>query len=309
MIGDVARVAIVGPGAIGTAVAASLHTGGSHELTLCGRTSAVAGRVRFADGREVSLPGTVQSDPRDVAGPSDWVLLAVKTHQVAGTAEWLARLCGAGTRVLVLQNGVEQRSLVAPLTGPAPVVPAVVWFPAERVGPRSFRVGEAQRILLPDDEGGTAAAGLFGGTNVDARVIPDFLTEAWRKLCANAVASLMALVGRRAEVFARSDMATVARSLAAECLGVARAEGAELPDELIEETVQGLVARPGMGTSILTDRLDGRPLEWDARNGVIARLGAVHGIPTPVSDVIVPLLACCDPQDTAPSIPGPGARA
>jgi 2-dehydropantoate 2-reductase len=45
------------------------------------------------------------------------------------------------------------------------------------------------------------------------------------------------------------------------------------------------------GTSILADREAGRPLEWDARNGVIARLGAAHGIPTPVSDVIVPLLA------------------
>ena len=45
------------------------------------------------------------------------------------------------------------------------------------------------------------------------------------------------------------------------------------------------------GTSILADREAGRALEWDARNGVVARLGARHGVPTPVSDVIVPLLA------------------
>jgi 2-dehydropantoate 2-reductase len=46
-----------------------------------------------------------------------------------------------------------------------------------------------------------------------------------------------------------------------------------------------------LGTSILFDREAGRELEWDARNGVVARLGARHGVPTPVSDVIVPLLA------------------
>ena len=48
---------------------------------------------------------------------------------------------------------------------------------------------------------------------------------------------------------------------------------------------------PDIGSSILFDRLAGRELEWDARNGVVRRLGRRHGIPTPVSDVLVPLLA------------------
>jgi 2-dehydropantoate 2-reductase len=90
-------------------------------------------------------------------------------------------------------------------------------------------------------------------------------------------------------------MASLARALADECLSVARAEGATLPDEVVQETLDGLTSRPEMSTSILTDRLARRRLEWDARNGVIQRLGAAHGIPTPVADVVVPLLACCDP--------------
>ena len=44
-------------------------------------------------------------------------------------------------------------------------------------------------------------------------------------------------------------------------------------------------------TSILADREQGQPLEWDVRNAVIQRRGSVHGIPTPISDVVVPLLA------------------
>lgn len=44
-------------------------------------------------------------------------------------------------------------------------------------------------------------------------------------------------------------------------------------------------------TSNLADRQADRPLEWDIRNGVIQRYGRARGIPTPVSDVIVPLLA------------------
>lgn len=53
-----------------------------------------------------------------------------------------------------------------------------------------------------------------------------------------------------------------------------------------------LAAAPeDLTTSMLTDHLAGRPLEWDIRNGVISRKAASHGLPTPISDVIVPLLA------------------
>jgi 2-dehydropantoate 2-reductase len=55
-----------------------------------------------------------------------------------------------------------------------------------------------------------------------------------------------------------------------------------------------LAMPPDLGTSIMFDRLAGRPMEWDARNGVVCRAGARHGIPTPVSDVLVPLLAALD---------------
>ncbi|MBV9356573.1 MAG: hypothetical protein JO023_13730 [Chloroflexi bacterium] len=42
---------------------------------------------------------------------------------------------------------------------------------------------------------------------------------------------------------------------------------------------------------MLGDRLTGRALEWDIRNGVILRKARKHGLPAPVSEIIVPLLA------------------
>jgi 2-dehydropantoate 2-reductase len=41
--------------------------------------------------------------------------------------------------------------------------------------------------------------------------------------------------------------------------------------------------------------LAGRRLEWQARNGVVGRLGAGHGIPTPVTDEVCARLAALDP--------------
>jgi 2-dehydropantoate 2-reductase len=53
---------------------------------------------------------------------------------------------------------------------------------------------------------------------------------------------------------------------------------------------------PDLGTSMLFDRLAGRRLEWDARNGVVARRGREHGIATPVIDAVCARLAALDAQ-------------
>ena len=73
---------------------------------------------------------------------------------------------------------------------------------------------------------------------------------------------------------------------------VARAEGADLGDDVIE-SIPAMFAgvAEDMTTSILTGREAHRPLEWDARNGVILRKARAHGLEAPISEVVVPLLA------------------
>jgi len=288
-----ASVALVGAGAIGLSFATVLEEAGAHDLVVCARRP--LGRVvvvQEESGAEAELRAPVVTDPLELAGPVDWLLLAVKAHQTAGAAAWLERLCGAFTKVVVLQNGVEQRRLVEPLARGAEVIPAIVWLPAEMVeAGRVLARGQAH-MLVPDVDGGRELVRLYEGTSARIEPVEDFLSESWRKLTGNAVAGLMVLSLRRAAMFRRDDVAELSHRLALECIAVARAEGAQLPDSFADDLVENFsVYPPDLGTSMLFDREAGRELEWDARNGVIRRLGAEHSIPTPVSDVIVPLLA------------------
>jgi 2-dehydropantoate 2-reductase len=259
------------------------------ELVLCGRTPLerlVVHRDDLAAPETVS--GPVLTDPAAVPWQADVVLLAVKAHQTEGAAGFLRALTGERTVVAVLQNGVEQRALVEPLVPGATVLPTVVWLATEVTAPGHVRVVNEPRFALPREPGADAVAALLDG----AELIDDFTIQAWHKLAVNAVAGLMALTGRRAPMFRAPAAQRLARALAAETLAVARAEGADLPDSLADEIFAFFASLPDdAGTSILADREAGRPLEWDARNGVIVRRGAAHGIPTPISDVIVPLLA------------------
>jgi 2-dehydropantoate 2-reductase len=283
-------VALIGPGAIGTTVAAALHEAG-RTPTLCGRTAREQLELHH-DGGRIVVPGPVRTDPAGIQDPVDLVLVAVKATQVAAAAPWLATLCGPETVVCVLQNGVEQEALVGPHVPGCPVLPSVVWFPAQAEPDGSVWLRGDPRLTLPDTPASEVVLAALRGTRCSVEVAADFTALTWHKLLQNAVAGLMVLAGRRSGMFARADITELSLAYLRECLAVARAEGADLGDGVPEEiltTFQGFP--PDMGTSILADRQAGRPLEWDSRNGVVQRRGRAHGIPTPISDLVVPLLA------------------
>jgi 2-dehydropantoate 2-reductase len=283
--------ALIGPGAIGATVAALIHAAG-HPVTVCGRTPRGDIEVRSDDGDAVTLPGPVRTDPGDVDGPVDVVLLAVKDTQNDAAAAWLARLCGEHTVVLALQNGVEQADRVGRYCPTATVVPVVVWFSAEMQEDGWVRLRTPVRLVLPDVPAARTLAEQLTVPRLSIDVDPDFAAAAWHKLLVNAVGALMVLTGRKSGVFRRDDVAALGRAYLAECLAVARAEGANLSDSVVDETVALFTQLPeDLTTSILTDREHGRALEWDIRNGVIGRKAREHGIATPIGDVLVPLLA------------------
>jgi 2-dehydropantoate 2-reductase len=285
------RIALVGPGAIGSTVAALVYAAG-HAITLCGRTPRESIEVRPDDKEPIVVPGPVLTDPSDIPEPVDVVLLAVKDTQNEQAGAWLARLCDERTVVCALQNGVEQVERVGRFCPQATVVPAAIWISAETAPEGWVRLRTKARLVLPVSDAAETLAELFRDADITVDLDKDFVSAAWHKLLVNAVVGLMVLTGRRSGMFRRDDVAALSRRYLAECLAVARADGADLGDEVIDEIVGMLSKAPeDMTTSMLTDREAHRPLEWDIRNGVISRKAVVHGLATPISNVLVPLLA------------------
>jgi 2-dehydropantoate 2-reductase len=285
------RIALVGPGAIGATVAAYLHAAG-HSVLVCGHTARESIEVRPDDREPIVLPGPVHTDPAEVDAPVDVLFIAVKDTQNEQAGAWLARLCTERTVVCALQNGVEQVERVGRFCPSSTVVPAAVWLSSEIQPEGWVRVRNEPRLVLPDSAAASTLAELLRDAGVTVELDPDFSTAAWHKLLVNAVVAVMVLTGRRSGIFRRDDVAALGRRYLAECLAVAKAEGANLGDEVIDEII-GMLAQapPDITTSMLTDREANRPLEWDIRNAVILRKAALHGIATPISEVLVPLLA------------------
>ncbi|MEO8737909.1 MAG: 2-dehydropantoate 2-reductase [Edaphobacter sp.] len=284
-----ARIAIIGVGAIGSVIAALLQQAGGHELTLCVRRPVAALTVETPDG-PVRVNAAVATEPDDVA-PVDWVIVATKAYDAAGAAKWLERLRAHGAPVAVLQNGVEHRERFVPYVPTASILPVIVDCPVERQAADKVHQRGVMHLKAPEGDLGRAFVELFAGTAADAVVESDFVTVAWRKLCHNAAGVLPALLLQPSGVLRGEAVGEVALQIVRECAAVGRAEGAQLEDDVAEAVLRaGREAPPDLVNSLLADRLAGRPMEIDARNGAIVRMGKKHGIPTPCNQMAVALL-------------------
>jgi len=289
-----ARIAIVGVGAIGGAIAGLLEMTERHEVTLCTRrpmqqltVTMPSGSVRVK-ARNVTAPAEVE--------PADWVIVATKAYDAEGAARWFPRLCAQGAQVAVVQNGVEHRERFAPYVEQARLLPVIIDCPVERSPDGEVRVRGAARMRVEDTPLGCDFAALFAGSPANAEPVADFVSAAWWKLCLNSVGALNALTLKPAGVLREEEMGRLALAMVAECVAVGRAEGAKLNDSLGEEILAQYRAQPPDAVnSLLADRLAGRRMEIDARNGVIVRRGQKRGIPTPLNRMAFTLLEAQQP--------------
>lgn len=291
-------IALIGAGSIGGYVAWQLERAGQG-VVLCVRRPFERLVVEDEAGAH-PVAARVLGDPKQLA-PAEWVVLATKAHQTPDAAAWLAAACGPSTRaVVVLQNGVEHAERVAPWVGEVPILPAVVSIGAEVLAPGRIRHHAYSSIEVPDEALGRDFAALFAGSAVEVVVTPDFRASLWRKLISNVTASpLTALTGRRIEVMADPAVRDLAIGLADECIAVARAEGAAIPIEAGRLFVEGMAKNasewPPFGSSMLYDRMAGRETEHEALTGAVVRIGARHGIATPLNAAMLALLRTAAP--------------
>jgi 2-dehydropantoate 2-reductase len=270
-------------------LAALLEVTGHHEITLCTRRPLERLFVKTPEG-DVNVRAANVTDPA-LAQPVDWVLVATKTYDAHSAAAWFLSLCRNDTPVAVIQNGVEHRERFAPYMKAEQILPVIIDCPVERQADGTVHQRGVAQLKVETGRLGSEFAQLFAGSAAQIELTGDFLTAAWRKLCINSAGVVSALTMKPAGVLRDQALGNLALDIVAECVAVGRAEGAQLDDTICQQVLDGYRAQPPDSVnSMLADRLAGRQMEIDARNGIIVRKGEKHGIRTPLNRMAVALM-------------------
>lgn len=284
-----ARITLIGPGAIGGLAAAWLCQDERNDVTICARTPLEKLTLESPYGTFTARPG-ICLEPGSSA-PADWILVATKAYDSARAALWFEGFMGDDTCVAVLQNGVDHVVRFSEFLPAERIVPVIVDCPTERVSPGIIRQRGDATMAVPVSAAGADYCGLFERTRINATQDPDFLSTAWRKLCINAAGVVNALTGKPAGIANDPHAARLMRRIVDETAAVGRAEGADLPGSMADDVITIYRGQPADSVnSLLADRLAGRPMEIDIRNGVIVSLGEKHRIATPYNEMAVALL-------------------
>jgi 2-dehydropantoate 2-reductase len=145
-------VLIVGPGAVGLALATGLRRAGI-ATALLARTAAKERRLAQA-GFRVARPDGAQSrtaglfSARTLNTPVDAAFFCVKSADVKNAALTAKRWIGPSTAVVALQNGIGHEKIFRRAYGSKRTVIGVCYFAADRISPERLKLNGGKDVLL-----------------------------------------------------------------------------------------------------------------------------------------------------------------
>jgi 2-dehydropantoate 2-reductase len=309
------RFAIVGAGAIGGFVGASLTRGGS-DVTLIARGEhlrAIKERgVQVVSDRGDFVAHPLATDDLEAVSDADVVFVGLKAYSLPEVVPRLAASLKANAAVIPAQNGipwwyfqgnpgplngvalqsVDPGGLISKVIDHERVVGCVVYCSTEIVEPGVIRHIEGTRFSIGEPDGSSskrclAIAQAFSGGGLKCRIESRLRDQIWLKLIGNAALNpVTALTGATlAEIGDSPQAMGLVRTIMEECASVARAIGVELPVS-IDRRLEAALAVGDHKTSMLQDRESGKPLEVDCMTGAVIEIADQLEVPVPYTRAV-----------------------
>jgi 2-dehydropantoate 2-reductase len=299
------RIAVMGTGAVGGYFGAKLAAAG-HEVVFIVRQKHLATLRR--KGLRVESPGGnlhVQNalfthSPGD-AGIVDLVLFCVKSYDTAEATAALAPLMSGQTAILSLQNGIDNPAKIAAQWGADRTFPGVVYIGAQVSAPGVIQHFSGGKIILgptngqPGDTASPIAQAL-SGAQIPCEISPAIAQVQWAKLLWNAPFCAISCLTRSTvkEIVESESLTKLARDCMTEVQSAARSQGVELSTDLFDQTIAFSRGLGEFKSSMLQDLEAGKPLEYEAFNGIVIHLLEQIGQQAPTNQVFYDTLKFLD---------------
>ncbi len=278
------RIAILGLGAIGSVMVKYLSEEPRHDLFFFNRSQKDTIRIQCAQDEHIL---SIQlSKPEELAQDLDYLIICLKAYHYPTAKEIIEQLITRTKCTVIFRNGIDI-SLGLPIQSHA-LIETIIDCPTQMISANNYNQLREAKITLEDNPRMHAFAKLFLHTKVEFNFVEDFRTEQWKKLIESAaLGGILCHARQDCSIFEKEEYLSMYEGLLKECIRVARADGAALPNNFYQEILSKRAAYPkSKGSSMLTDLLNGRRLELQAKNKAIKILAKKYDILTPVNNRI-----------------------
>lgn len=298
-----ARVAIIGCGAMGSVYAALMADAGHDVWAVDSWADHVEAmrskglRVEGASGdRTVKLNATTEAE---AVGEAELVVIATKLDGVRAAAEAVKPLLKPETAVLSIQNGLGGPDAAADVLGAERITIGVVGgFGASMKGPghahhngmEFVRIGEMQGGLTERTE---RIAEIWRSSGFKVLTFDDIHRMVWEKLICNcAYSGPCTITGLTVGgVLANEDASSISAGCAIEAWEVAQAKGIAVEFDDAVAYVRAFGEKiPHSHPSMAQDHMARRRAEIDAINGAIPREAAAFRLSVPTNVFVTRVL-------------------
>ncbi len=308
------RIAVMGTGAVGGYFGAKLAAAGN-ELIFIARGPHLAAlkqsglNVESFQGNAHISNALFTDDP--AAGAAvDLVLFCVKSYDTDAATAAIAPLLCPTTRILSLQNGVDNASRIAQRWGAERTLAGVVYLGAQLVRPGTIHHSSAGRIVFGELGGAIhqstkSIQKIIAAAQIPCEVSTDINKAQWRKLLWNAPFCAISCLTRATvkDILESSSLRKLAIDCMEEVIAAAKTQGVHLEPSCIDETLEFSQTLGDFKPSMLQDLEAGKRLEFEAFNGIVLNCLRQSGKAAPANEIFYGALAYLDKKLRSAKLP------
>ena len=290
------RIAVMGSGAVGGYFGAKLAAAGQelafiargqHLQALCKRGLRIA-----SPNGNLHITNVLFTDDPAKIGAVDIILFCVKSYDTAAAARQIEPLVTDRTVILSLQNGVDNSEKLARIYRPEQVLPAVVYIGAQLTAPGIITHSNGGQIIFGQIDGRTSESSKLLQQSLSAAGIPceisgEIAKIQWTKLLWNAPFCAISCLARAnvKEIVESESLTALALGCMTEVQAAAGKRDIELRRAQFDEIMNFSRTLGDFKPSMLQDLEAGKPLEYQAFNGIVVQTLRQAGAPAPINQV------------------------
>lgn len=300
------KITIIGPGALGTLLAASLNTKANLKTPLDlwlldyrperAKLLMEHGLVLEKGEQRLNCKVNATADPKEI-GPTDIIILCVKYPDFAAGLQQAAKLAHPESLLITLQNGIGHLGLLKAGKGYPAIVLGTTALGANLVSPGHVRyagrgvtrIGFLKSASFARSLHLAKVCNLLNACGLETAIVDDILDYVWTKLLVNVGINALTAIYRcpNGELLKSDNTKNKLIAAVKEGMAVAQAMGIQVEDDPLAMTLDVCKKTSANLSSMLQDISNKRPTEIDSINGEIIAAGRKLNIPVPVNEELV----------------------